>query len=118
MPPKITSPDLVPRPSSRLKTWLQNLALMLGSFALCFTVLEVSLRIAGYGDVEIYQPDPLVYWKLRPNQNCYTKVDHKPVHVNSHGTRGPEFQTAKPSNTIRILSLGDSKTFGDRKSVV
>jgi lysophospholipase L1-like esterase len=112
MPSKITSPDLVPRPSSRLKTWLQNLALMLGSFALCFIVLEVSLRIAGYGNVEIYQPDPLVYWKLKPNQNCFTKVDHKPVHVNSHGTRGPEFQTAKPPNTIRILSLGDSKTFG------
>jgi lysophospholipase L1-like esterase len=101
-----------PAPRSRLKTWLQNLALMAGTFALCCITLEFVLRIAGYGNVEIYEPDPLLYWKLKPNQNCYTKVDHKPVHVNSHSTRGPEFQTAKPANTIRILSLGDSKTFG------
>ncbi len=97
---------------SRWKTWLQNLALMVGTFVLCFLVLEISLRIAGFGNLEIYRPDPLLYWKLKENQNCYTKVDRKPVHVNSHGTRGPEFQTAKPPNTIRILSLGDSKTFG------
>jgi lysophospholipase L1-like esterase len=112
MSSKTTSPDLSARPRSRLKTWLQNLALMVGSFFLCFIVLEVSLRIAGYGNLEIYQPDPLLYWKLRPNQNCYTKVDRKPVHINSHGTRGPDFETAKPENTIRILSLGDSRTFG------
>jgi lysophospholipase L1-like esterase len=112
MSSKITSPDTASRVPSRLKSWLQNAALALGTFALCFIVLEVSLRIAGYGDVEIYQPDPLVYWKLKPNQDCYTKVDHKPVHVNSHGTRGREFEITKPPNTIRILSLGDSKTFG------
>lgn len=98
--------------SSRLKRVLQNLALMLGTFALCFLLLEVALRIAGYGNVEIYVPDPLLYWRLKPNQNCYTKIDHKPVHVNSRGTRGPEFQVPKPSGTLRILSLGDSKTFG------
>lgn len=103
-----TSPS---RPA-RLKKWLQNLALMAGTFALCCLVLEVALRIAGYGNLEIYQPDPLLYWKLKPNQDCYTKVDRKPVHVNSHGTRGPEFQAVKPTNTLRILSLGDSKTFG------
>lgn len=97
---------------SRLKSWLQNLALIMATFAFCFLVLEISLRIAGFGNIEIYQPDPLLFWKLKPNQDCYTKVDRKPVHVNSHGTRGPEFQAAKPANTIRILSLGDSKTFG------
>jgi lysophospholipase L1-like esterase len=100
------------RQPSRLKRWLQNLVLMAATFLLCFLVLEVALRIAGFGNIEIYQADPLVYWRLKPNQDCFTKVDHKPVHVNSHGTRGPEFQPAKPANTIRILSLGDSKTFG------
>jgi lysophospholipase L1-like esterase len=34
------------------------------------------------------------------------------VHINSRGTRGPEFEAAKPADVIRILSLGDSKTFG------
>jgi len=96
----------------RLKTVLQNVALAAGSFGLCFVALEVALRIAGYGNVEIYQPDPLLYWKLKPNQDCYTKIDRKPVHVNSLGTRGAEFQPLKPAGTLRILSLGDSRTFG------
>ncbi len=45
-------------------------------------------------------------------QDCYTKIDHKPVHINSQGTRGPEFQVEKPPGTLRIVSLGDSRTFG------
>lgn len=97
---------------SRLKRWLQNLALMGGVFLFCFLILEVVLRIAGYGNVEIYAADPQLFWKLKPNQDCYTKIDHKPVHVNSRGTRGPEFDVPKPAGTLRILSLGDSKTFG------
>ena len=51
-------------------------------------------------------------WRLKPNQNCYTKIGHKPVHINAHVTRGPDFADAKPPGTLRILSLGDSKTFG------
>ena len=54
----------------RLKTVLQNVALAAVSFGLCLIVLEVALRVAGYGNVEIYQPDPLLYWKLKPNQDC------------------------------------------------
>src|SRR5439155_13131871 len=90
----------------------QNLALSLGVFLLCAGAFELLLRLNGYGNLEIYEPDPALYWKLKPNQDCYTKVDHKPVHINSHGTRGPEFQNEKPPNTFRILSLGDSRTFG------
>ena len=90
----------------------QNLALALGVFLLCIGAFEILLRLNGYGNLEIYEPDPVLYWKLKPNQDCYTKVDHKPVHINSHGTRGPEFQTQKPTNSLRILSLGDSRTFG------
>ena len=96
----------------RLKRFLQNTALFFGAFALCLVGFEVALRIAGYGNVEIYEPDPVVYWKLKPNQKCYTKIDRKPVHINSQGTRGREFTVAKQPNTIRIVSLGDSKTFG------
>lgn len=91
---------------------MQNLALSAGSFLVCFVILEIILRFNGYGNVELYDPDPVLYWKLKPNQNCYTKIDRKPVHINSRGTRGPEFAAAKPPNTIRIVSLGDSRTFG------
>jgi lysophospholipase L1-like esterase len=101
-----------PQKKSRLKRFLQNGALFLGVFGLCVLAFEIALRLAGYGNVEIYEPDPVLYWKLKPNQRCFTKIDRKPVHINSHGTRGPEFSAAKPVNTIRIISLGDSKTFG------
>src|SRR5437660_7841421 len=99
------------RPSPR-KRLLQNLAISVATFLLCLAVAEGVLRLNGYGNLEIYEPDPVLYWKLKPNQDCYTKVDHKPVHINSHGTRGPEFQPQKPANSFRILSLGDSRTFG------
>src|ERR1051325_7060661 len=101
-----------PGRSSRGKRLVQNLALSAATFLFCVVAFEVLLRVLGYGNLEIYQPDRQLYWALKPNQNCYTKVDHKPVHVNSHGTRGAEFQTEKRANTLRIVSLGDSRTFG------
>jgi hypothetical protein len=101
-----------PTQTSRWRRILQNLALFVGTLFLCFAACEIVLRISGYGNLEIYAPDERLYWKLKPNQDCYTKVGHKPVHVNSHGTRGPEFSTSKPTNTVRVISLGDSRTFG------
>ncbi|MCX6875045.1 MAG: hypothetical protein NTW21_14730 [Verrucomicrobia bacterium] len=94
------------------KNTIKNLALFATIFLLCGVVAEVVLRLMGYGNVEIYQPDPKVFWRLKPDQNCYTKIDHKPVRINTMGTRGAEFPETKPASTIRILSLGDSRTFG------
>src|SRR5437764_3966980 len=102
----------VPPKPRRWKRLLQNLALSFAVFLFCAAGLEIVLRFCGYGNLEIYEPDPALYWKLKPNQDCYTKIDRKPVHINSLGTRGKEFQPAKPANTLRILSLGDSRTFG------
>jgi lysophospholipase L1-like esterase len=104
-----------PPPPARQPFWKrlrQNLLLSGTVFLLCFVVLEMTLRLMGYGNLEIYQPDAKVFWRLKPNQDCFTKVDHKPVHINSHGHRGPEFSLEKPPGTIRLLSLGDSRTFG------
>ena len=101
-----------PAKRPRWKRFLQNLGLSMATFLVCMAAFEGFLRLEGYGNLEIYQPDPKLYWKLKPDQDCYTKIDHKPVHINSHGTRGPEFQTEKPPSTLRIVSLGDSRTFG------
>lgn len=103
---------VTPPAKPRWKSWLQNLTLSAVVFLLCLLIFEVALRFCGYGNLEIYQPDPKLYWRLKPNQNCYTKIGHKPVHINAQGTRGPEFTTEKPPGTFRILSLGDSRTFG------
>jgi lysophospholipase L1-like esterase len=99
-------------PGARGKRWLQNLALFCGTFFFCLILLEVALRFLGYGNLEIYEPDRKLYWRLKAGQDCYTKIGRRPVHINSRGTRGPEFQIEKPSGTFRILSLGDSRTFG------
>lgn len=96
----------------RRRRLLQNLTLSAGVFGFCLVALEVALRLAGYGNLEIYEPNPRLYWRLKPNQDCFTKVDRQPVHINSQGTRGPEFSVEKPPGTFRILSLGDSRTFG------
>ena len=60
----------------------------------------------------IFQPHPVLFWSLKPNQDTLTKVDRKPIHINSHGTRGPDFDKIKPVGTTRIISMGDSRTFG------
>lgn len=83
-----------------------------GSLFVFLLLSELVLKLAGFGNVEIYAPDRQLFWRLQPNQDCFTKVDRKPVHVNSRGVRGPEFTVPKPPGVIRILSLGDSKTFG------
>jgi hypothetical protein len=105
-----------PRPAQKKRFSAKRLFLKLGFsaavFLLCVVVGEVTLHLMGYGNLEVYDPDPRLYWRLRPNQNCYTKVNHQRVRINSLGTRGPEFQPSKPPQTIRILSLGDSRTFG------
>lgn len=108
----VVQPQVEARPARPRGTWLKKLGLALGTFLFCTVLLEVILRFYGYGNLEVYQPDASLYWKLKPNQDCFTKVDHKPVHINSHGTRGPEFSPAKPANTFRVISLGDSRTFG------
>jgi lysophospholipase L1-like esterase len=99
-------------PKSRRKRLLQNLTLSVAVFLLCLLVCEIVLRFMGYGNLEIYDADPKLYWRLKPGQDCFTKVDRKPVHINAQGTRGPEFTVAKPAGTFRVLSLGDSRTFG------
>ena len=87
------------RKPSRARKFAQNLALFALVFLLCFVVAEIALRLAGYGNLEIYQPDRRLYWRLKPNQDCFTKVDRRPVHINSHGTRGAEFPAEKPART-------------------
>ena len=96
----------------KLKRFLQNSALVIGTFLFCFVALELLLRVAGYGKVEVYEPHPTLYWRNKPNQDAFTTINRRPFHVNSKATRGPEFSEEKSPNTIRIITLGDSTTFG------
>jgi lysophospholipase L1-like esterase len=100
------------RKPSRLKLLAMGCAVAAVLCLLLLMLAELVLSFAGFGNVEIYQPDPVLYWRLKPGQQCFTKVNHEPVRVNSHGTRGAEFTVPKPPGTYRVLMLGDSRTFG------
>jgi lysophospholipase L1-like esterase len=88
---------------------LRRVALTFGVVLLAF---ELTLRAFGYGDYERYRPDPDLLWVLKPGQRGVTHFGHKPVRVNSHGMRGDEFSLQKPRGKIRIISFGDSYTYG------
>jgi lysophospholipase L1-like esterase len=82
--------------------------------AVCAVLLifELVLRAFGYGNYERYLPDPDLLWVLQPGQRSITHFGHKPVQVNSQGMRGDEFSSQKPPGKIRIISFGDSYTYG------
>jgi lysophospholipase L1-like esterase len=52
--------------------------------------------------------DPLLFWSLQPNRQ------HELGGTNSLGLRGPEVAPAKPPGEFRVLSLGESTTYGWR----
>src|SRR5262245_1799777 len=47
----------------------------------------------------------------------YPRVGALPIKVNSHGFVGPEFAEPRPTGVIRIVTLGDSCTFGQGAGV-
>lgn len=57
--------------------------------------------------------DRHVFWKFKPNQTLDIEgVYKKPVTINSHGFRGPDWTDQKPAGVFRVACLGDSTTFG------
>ncbi|MGJ4997005.1 SGNH/GDSL hydrolase family protein [Bradyrhizobium sp. HKCCYLS3077] len=56
--------------------------------------------------------DPLLGYELRPGMQI--RRDGRELSINSHGLRGPEPVTPKP--TVRFAILGDSVTFGIQQS--
>lgn len=73
-------------------------------------------RFNGVGS--IFVPDTDLLWRGRANSsgNClFNSNDGKksvPVRTDSHGYRGEGFVEPKPANTYRVMTLGDSCTFG------
>ncbi len=94
---------------SKLK---HNLLISAAAVVVLVGTMEIVLRVAGYGNVETYEPDQDLIWRLKPNQDTYTKFGQRPVHINSFGLRDREFSVEKSPNVCRILILGNSCTYG------
>lgn len=89
---------------------LINLALALTTCVLCLAVFEVSLRIAGWGDVMVFERSDEWGYLMAPNQSV-SSYGH-PVEINDRGLRGPTFREQKADGVARILYIGDSVTYG------
>jgi len=101
--------------------WLRKVIFSVITALLALMVIEGGSRLLGHVD---YPPDPLIedrrsawgrnreydpllFWRLRPNQ--YNERLERVT--NSLGLRGPEVP-AKTDEEFRILSLGESSTYG------
>jgi len=96
-----------------VKSALQHLALAVAPLALVLLLVEGIVRWTGaaetcpnrFSNSDIWTCDPILHFKVKPE----LRPNDEPL--NSDGFRGGEF-TPKPPGVYRILSLGDSCTFG------
>ncbi|MEW6267925.1 MAG: GDSL-type esterase/lipase family protein, partial [Thermodesulfobacteriota bacterium] len=83
-------------------------------------VLEVVLRLVGLGppplfklhaelrgEAEVAVPDVGLIYRLRPGATLLGRY-----RINSLGYRGPEVEPARRPDTLRVVAVGDSSTFG------
>jgi lysophospholipase L1-like esterase len=101
-----------------LKKWkrLAAVGLVLCSTCASLAVGELTLRLVGPRlwerriGIDSYYPwiayHPILGWVNRP------RVWPPGFLINSLGFRGPEISARKPSGSLRIVCLGDSRTFG------
>ena len=110
--------------SHRARNALSGLALGAGSLVIFFGLLELYAQRANseiperlsrsdaLGMAQLEQRDPELFWRYRPNQDFrWHEID---VTTNDFGLRDRPRTREKPPGVFRILSLGESTTFGDR----
>lgn len=102
---------------------LQALVLATGSLVLCLGAIEVGLRLFWDGYYLKYDPRyPYGEFEFHPTRGLalvpgLDRMDHaEEFRVvqkhNSRGFRGPEFPAEKPPGRTRVLTIGDSFTYG------
>jgi hypothetical protein len=85
-----------------MKPWLAKIVLLVGSLALVFLIMEVGLRLSGYGTAGKREGNVV--------QHKVAEFDHTAV-LNSLELRDREIGS-KEEEECRILALGDSFTYG------
>jgi len=107
--------------SSRTKRGAKLVLFSLLPAVVLFLGAEIVVRVTGLDAASLktrplpeesaglFRADPELFWSLRPNLT--TGFRGAPVTTNGLGLRSPEISTKQP-NEFRILSLGESSTFG------
>jgi lysophospholipase L1-like esterase len=75
------------------------------------------LQVANEQQFKIFEGDPLLLWRLKPNLKGAV-WDFTVLSTNSQHFRSDRAIGEKPAGTLRIICLGDSVTFGYRVPVV
>jgi lysophospholipase L1-like esterase len=75
------------------------------------------MQVADEKQSGIFEGDPLLLWRLRPNLNHFV-WDYTLLSTNQQGFRADYPIGAKPKGMFRVVCLGDSVTFGYRVPVV
>jgi lysophospholipase L1-like esterase len=117
--PKVAAPQ----PTFSRRRSLAFSLLLIGAF---FGAVEAVLRLVGIApplnprilvkhmdsDVGLpfMRPDPDLFWS--PIPGYHGAFQGKPVTINSTGLRGPEVETPKQKGRTRVVTFGDSITFG------
>lgn len=79
-------------------------------FGICL-VLELVLRLFGYGSFTQYRPDDKLLWVPEPGRTI-TVQNHLPITINDQGFRYPVNLVAKQKDQFRVIAFGDSTTQG------
>lgn len=101
---------------NKFKAVIINLSLLFGTVLFVFALAEVAARLVlpkqrvKKSPQIKHLPSNTLGWVIAPQQHSYTFAF--PVTINAEGWRYREFSPQKPPNVTRILSLGDSLTFG------
>lgn len=102
----------------RLREFSKGALLTVISLLVCVAFVEIAVRLIEPREVMRYfysQNDPVLHHRFKPNTSGWYKTNefNTDYKINSLGLRDKEYSIQKPSNTFRILMLGDSFTEGD-----
>lgn len=92
-----------------MRVRLIEISLLLGSIAVALIVLEIGLRILGFGYPTFHRPDERLGLRLREGAEGWFRSEGEAyVKINTAGFRDRERILAKPPGVFRIAVLGDS----------
>ena len=87
-----------------------NLLLLLAVVVGLALILEVGLRLFGFGNPLIYIAEPKIGYLLAPSQR--TKRFGNRIEINQYSMRSQNITRLRPRATLRVLLLGDSVANG------
>ncbi len=94
----------------------KNFLLIIASTSICLVFMETAIRIwnppfAHPGMTRIHQASKIFSWEHVPGSFGIGRLGET-YHINSAGFRGAEHSVEKPTGIKRIVTVGDSFTFG------